>query len=211
MMIEELKEAWKSQETRRTVETVMLLESVRERHQQISRDLFWRNLREGWITILAAVYFAAFTESDAPRDQLWLFYLAMVVLAGVGIFRVRDNIRQNQEILSYGDSALSFIGRSLHQIRHRIWLMKNMLWWWIIPVSVCGLLIVLQILWLADGVDSALCWILLRGIGIACLVLGALYVGNQLTVTKYWQPRQSELEDILDTLKNAPESDETED
>ncbi len=74
MNLDELQQAWKSQDTRTTVHTVLLLDSIRKKQRRHQRSIWLRNLREGWLTILAAVYFAVFTESDVESKlQLWPF------------------------------------------------------------------------------------------------------------------------------------------
>ena len=62
MKLDELKETWKSQDTRTTVQTVLLLESIRKKQRRYNRFIWLRNIREGWLTILAAVYFARFLQ-----------------------------------------------------------------------------------------------------------------------------------------------------
>lgn len=205
MNLDELKEAWKSQDTRTTVQTVLLLESVRRKQRRHNRFIWLRNIREGWITILAAVYFACTVESDVvSKVQLWPFYLAMTIVFGIGVFRVMDNRRQKRRALEYKDSTLSFIECSLLNINHRIWLLENLFWWWILPVVVVGILIIAQII-MVVGLEepAALFWYLGKGVAIACVILAVLYWGNLWTARKYWQPRKAELEAIVDSLKTG--------
>ena len=83
MKLDELKEAWKSQDTRTTVRTVLLLASIRKKQRRYSIYIWLRNIREGWLTILVAVYFACTAESHVvSKAQLWPFYLAMAILCG---------------------------------------------------------------------------------------------------------------------------------
>ncbi len=204
MKLDELKEAWKSQDTRTTVQTVLLLESIRKKQRRHNRFIWLRNIREGWLTILAAVFFIYFTESDVEsKVQLWPFYLAMAILFGIGVFRVLDNRRQKRRALEYKDSTLSFIECSLLNINHRIWLLENIVWWWVLPVVVGGILIIAQIIMLVGWQEPTLFWELGKGVGIACVILGVLYWGNLWTARKYWQPRKAELEAIADSLKTS--------
>ncbi len=202
MKLDELKEAWKSQDTRTTVRTVLLLESIQKKQRRYNRYIWLRNIREGWLTILAAVFFTCFAESDVEsKVQLWPFYLAMLILFGIGVFRVLDNRQQKRRALEYKDSTLSFIECSLLNINHRIWLLENMIWWWVLPVVVGGILIIAQIIMLVGWQEPALFWKLGKGVGIAGMILGVLYWENLWTARKYWQPRKAELEAIADGLK----------
>ena len=203
MTLDELQEAWKSQDTRTTVRTVLLLDSIREKQKRNNRFIWLRNIREGWGTILAAVYFICVVESDVESKlQLWPFYLAMAILFGIGVFRVMDNRRQKGRFLQYEGSSLSFVECSLLNINHRIWLLKNIFWWWILPFAVGSILIIIQIIMLVGLQEPTLLfWKLGPGVGIACVILGVVYWGNRWTARKYWVPRKVELEAIADSLK----------
>ena len=203
MKLDELQEAWRSQDTRTTVRTVLLLDSIRETQKRNMRFIWLRNIREGWVTILAAVFFIYSVESDvASRLQLWPFYSAMAILFGIGVFRVIDNRRQKRRVLQYKDSSLSFVECSLLNINHRIWLLENMFWWWILPAAVAGILVIVQIIMLVGLQEPTLLfWKLGPAVGIGCVILGVLYWGNRWTARKYWLPRKTELEAIAFALK----------
>ena len=204
MKLDELQEAWKSQDTKIAVETSLLLASIREKQKRYRWCIWLRDVREGWGSVLAAVFFVLFTESNVEsRWQLWPFYLAMAILFGIGIFRIVDTRRQNRKALRYEDSALSFVERSLLIINHRIWLLENMLWWWILPVAFGGILIAAQIIMLVGWQDPMVYWKVGQGVGIGCVVLGLLYWGNRWTARKYWMPRKTELETIANGLKSS--------
>ena len=202
MKLDELREAWKSQDTRTTVRTVLLLESIRKRQRRHNRFIWLRNIREGWGTILAAVFFACSVESDVEsRLQLWPFYFAMAILFGIGAFRVIDNQRQKRRAAQYEDSSLSFVERSLQNINHRIWLLENIIWWWILPVAVGGILLIAQVIMLVGLHEPTLFWKLGLAVGIGLVVLCIVHWGNRWTARKYWGPRKTELEDIVSALK----------
>jgi hypothetical protein len=202
MKLDELQEVWRSQDTRIAVRTVLLLDSIREKQKHHTRSIWLRNIREGWVTILAAVYFVCSVESDVEsRLQLWPFYSAMAILFGIGVFRVIDNRRQKRRGLEYEDSSFSFVECSLQNIKHRIWLLENIFWWWILPVAVGGILVIAQIIMLVGLQDPTLFWKLGLAAGIACVILGILYWGNRWTARKYWLPRKTELEAIVSALK----------
>ena len=202
MDLDELQQVWKSQKTRVLVETALVLESVRKKQRRHQISILLRDLREGWLTILAAAYFAVFVESDAESWLLlWPFYLAMAILFGMGVFRVLDNRRQKRRTLHYRDSTLSFIECSLRDITHRIWLLENIFWWAILPLSVIGILIVVQIIMLVGWQEPAVFLRLGQGVGIGCVILSVLYWGNLRTVRKYWGPRKDELLAISKSLE----------
>ena len=201
MKLEELRQAWRSQDTRITVRTVLLLDSIRERQKHNNRVIWLRNIREGWGSILAAVFLSCSFASDVEsRLQLWPFYSAMTILFGIGVFRVIDNRRQKRRGLQYGDGSLSFVKCSLQNINHRIWLLENVFWWWILPVVVGGILVIAQVVMLVGLQEPTLLCKLGLAAGIGCVILGILYWGNRWTAQKYWLPRKTELETIISAL-----------
>lgn len=201
MNLDELQEIWKSQDTRIAVRSALLLTSIRDKQKRHMRSIWLRNLREGWVTILVAIYLTWTVETDAEsRLQLWAFYLAMGILLGVGGFRVIDNYRQKRRTAQFEDSSLSFVECSLQNINHRIWLLENIFWWWILPVAVAGILVIAQIIMLV-GLQPTLFLNVGVAAGIVCVILGVLYWGNRWTAQKYWLPRKMELEAILSALK----------
>ena len=201
MKLDELQEVWQSQDTRIAVRSALLLTSIRRKQKRHMRSIWLRNIREGWITVLAAVYFICTFESDVEsRLQLWAFYSAMGILLGVGAFRVFDNRCQKRKTAQFEDSSLSFIECSLHNINHRIWLLENIFWWWILPVAIAGVLVVAQLIMLV-GLPATLSWKLAMAAGGVCVILVILYWGNRWTARKYWLPRKTELETVLSALK----------
>lgn len=201
MKLDELQEVWQSQDTRIAVRSALLLTSIRDKQRRHMRAIWMRNIREGWITVLASVYFICTLESDVEsRLRLWAFYSAMGILFGVGAFRVFDNYRQKRKTAQFEESSLAFLECSLHNINHRIWLLENIFWWWILPVAIAGVLVAAQIIMLV-GLPHTLLWKLGTATLIICVTLGILYWGNRWTARKYWRPRKTELEAILSALK----------
>lgn len=125
----------------------------------------------------------------------------MTILFGMGVFRVLDHRRPNRKALKYSDSTLSFLEDALMRINHRIWLVEHILWWWMLPFSVGGLLIVYQIGSLVGWNEPTLYWKLGQGVVVTSVILGVVYWGNLWTARTYWKPRRDELQAITENLK----------
>ena len=69
MKLDELQEAWKSQDTRIAVETSLLLASIREKQKRNRRWIWLRDIREGWGSVLAAVFFVCFPFHAQADEQ----------------------------------------------------------------------------------------------------------------------------------------------
>lgn len=203
MNLEELKDVWQSQNTRNTVHAVLLLEAIRRKTRHYNRVLVIRNFREGWGTIIAALLLIFNTTSDAESQlQLLPWYSAMAILFGIGLYRVIDNTMQKKKTSLNNDSVTSFIISSLSEIEHRIWLLTNIFWWWVLPILVGCALIVFQIILLV-GLQDPVSMVrkLSVGVGIGVVVVCAVYWGNLWTARKYWLPRKAELEEIYKSLQ----------
>lgn len=202
MKLDEIQKVWQSQDARMTVQTTILLESVRRKQRGYAVSLWIRYLREGWGAIFAAVLFLFITESSVSMGSgFWPFYVALAIICGTGVFRVIDYHRQKQKAPHYSESTLSFIESSLADISHRIWLLENILWWWVLPMAVAGCLIIFQILLIVGWHHPSVFMELGVGAAIFALILVFIYWGNLLTARKYWQPRRADLQALADRLK----------
>jgi CubicO group peptidase (beta-lactamase class C family) len=97
------------------------------------------------------------------------------------------------------------------QLRHQIWLSNNILWWYLLPLFVP---IVISMCWptLGSGqhgvvkVENVV--FLLSAVGSVGLVYAFLYWLNQSAVKKQLEPRQRELEKLLNELGSENSSKE---
>lgn len=190
MNFEEIQQMWGRQDNsgRIVIDSDVLLKEVRRNQRQFASTIFWRDFREVGVAILMVFYFGR----HGLRQQDWTLGLIALACFGVGMFILVDRIRQKRRSPQIGESLRGCIRASLDQIRHQVWLLRNVFWWYQLP-----LLIPLTIS-LLHGAPTT------TGVLLSALVIGLvnwlIYLLNQSAVREGLEPRQRELETLLSNL-----------
>lgn len=209
MNFEDLQKAWKAQPVgaRVTLDPQVLLKEVRRKQGKFTRTIFWRDVREVGV---AAVLTWTFMKSGVQEHDWTLCLLAYACL-GVGLFMVVDRVVQHGRRPVNNDTLRSCVESSLRQVTHQIWLLKNVFWWYVLPLLLGEIIFAVRLAWKLppDGHGSmpvALFMLVFRGLmlGFLLLVFGgvAWFVTwlNQFAVRKSLNPRREQLENLLSTL-----------
>ena len=108
MNLDELREAWKSQEgdPRSGFDASEILQKVREKQRKFNRSIFWRDVREVGAALLVAAVFFFYGTLSWPGGRLWTWNLAAAMMIGVGAFMVIDRIRQRRWGADLSDLAV---------------------------------------------------------------------------------------------------------
>jgi hypothetical protein len=209
---DEMKQVWQSQGTGRrlTVDADVLLQIFRRNKRHFSSSVF---LGEGFM-ILGFVVIAALSvgfglwtlRRGAPVLAFWgCFSLACVCLAIAG-YKGWDRFHQMQRRATASDPIRACLEESLDWWRHEIRLWKQVLWWLLLPLTIGVLVCCFSIIWAAGGLEA-----LLSGPGLTTLVflvfvlLGLVWGGQWFCrwyVRRYYEPRQRELESLLQDLQS---------
>lgn len=203
MNFEDLQQAWQSQAAgaRVTIDTDVLLKEVRHYQQHFRATIFWRDAREVGVAAVMACLFLHW----AIRDREWSQYLLSLGCFGVALFMLVDRWLQRKQQPVTNDPLRSCIEASLLQVNHQIWLLKNVLWWYLLPIMV-GLAAAIGSQTWEMRDDGARVFIGLAG---CTLVIGSVCWGvywlNQFAVRKGLEPRRQELETLLTSLKENPQ------
>ncbi len=199
MNFEVLQKAWQSQDAsaKMTIDADVLLKEVRHNQQHFRATIFWRDVREVGVAAIMACLFLHW----AIRDREWSLYLLSLGCFGVGLFMLVDRWLQRKKQPVTNDPLRSCIEASLLQVNHQIRLLKNVLWWYLLPVMVGLAAVIGSQTWaIRDG--GARVFIFMTGCTLFCgLVFWGVYWLNQFTVRKGLEPRRQELETLLASLK----------
>ena len=201
-MDDELKNAWQSQTSpqRLTLDAGLVLNEVRRNERQFAAMIYCRDLREvGVALVLIPVWFYLGLKQSLP----WSWYAAVPALLWIAGFMIIDRMRQHPHQPEPGDTLCRSVEKSLARVEHQIWLLRNVFWWYLLPIF-AGLLV-----WPAhhtwrtrdDGWQS-----LAEFAGIAftfILVFGFIYWLNQYAVRKQLEPRRQELQALLKSLNES--------
>ena len=184
MNFESLQQRWQQQENRSQVkvDAGLILQEVRRNHRSFQAMIFWRDFRE-----VGAALFVAVLIINHGRD--WKDWLLAVAGAGVGIFLLRDHLRQRKQRPRASEDLTLYVQHSLDEVRHQSWLLRNVLWWYLLPLMVPMLISnAVQADTVRQGVRQSV---------VIVVMAWLIYKLNQHAVRKQLVPREQELERLL--------------
>ena len=202
MNFEDLQKAWQSQNAgaKVTINADVLLKEVRHNQQHFRAMIFWRDAREVGVAAIMACLFLHW----AIRDRAWCLYLLSFTCFGVGTFMLVDRWLQRQKRPVTNNPLRSCLEASLLQINHQIWLLKNVLWWYLLPLAAAVGISIGTAIWQSRHAGYAA----MLGWGVILLLGGLIYWGiywlNQFAVRKSLEPRRQELESLLTSINENP-------
>jgi phosphoglycerol transferase MdoB-like AlkP superfamily enzyme len=200
MNFEELQKNWQAQRpgAQVTINVEALLREVRRNQRSFGTTIFWRDARE----VAACIFMTALFLTWGIQQREWsLDFLALCCL-GVGIFFVADRVIQRRKQPAKNQSLQMCLEDSLREVRHQIWLLKNVFWWYLLPILVGIGTVVASKLWhqrhteLTALIGLAVFYVVFYG-----LVYWGVYWLNQRAFRKELEPRRLELEALLASLK----------
>ena len=145
-----LKEAWCAQtaQTRLTIDADLLLKEVRRNERSFNAMIFWRDLREiGVSLVMVPVWFYLIARHSLP----WTAYLMVPALLWVAGFMLVDRWRHQQRPAEKGEPLGQRVAGSLANVEHQIWLLRNVVWWYLLPPGLAILAFFAQIAWVMRG------------------------------------------------------------
>ncbi len=205
-MDDELKNAWQSQNApqRLTLDAGLLLNEVRRNERQFAAMIYCRDLREvGTALIMVPVWIIM----GIKLSSLWTWYLTIPTLLWIAGFMLVDRKRQRARQPAPGDDLRNSVERSLAQVEHQIWLLRNIFWWHLLPPGVAVMIWLGHLSWSIGrhGIVGAI-----AGFGVFAVFFGAvgwfIYWLNQYAVRKQLEPRQRELQALLRSLDESGEA-----
>jgi phosphoglycerol transferase MdoB-like AlkP superfamily enzyme len=199
MNFEELQQAWQSHgnSDKVTLDTDLVLKEVRRNAANFRATIFWRDAREIGVAFGLTIFFSY----QGMKTQDWTQGLIALACLGVGAFMVIDRLKQRAKQPISNDPLKGCLESSLLQVCHQIWLLKNVAWWYLLPLSVAIGVSMIHSLGRAQNSNFPASVVL----ALAAVVIGVLYWGiyqlNLLAVRKTLEPRRRELETLLASLQ----------
>lgn len=206
MSPDEYQEAWQAEasRTRVKVDADLMLQEVRRAQERFRTMILMRDYREAGIAILLIpVWFFLGIKFSEP----WTWYLTVPALIWVAGFIIVDRKRNKPKRTQPDDPLLDSARASLVEVEHQIWLLKNVIWWYLLPLLIPILVfvghVVLQI--------SHSWWGAIGAAAPMYAVLVALYTGiyylNQYAVRAQLEPRRQELLTLTASLGEVASSE----
>jgi hypothetical protein len=194
-----LQEAWQSQPSP-AIDADHLVREFRRGEQQFSAMIFCRDAREvGVSLLLLPVWVAMGVRMGLP----WTWYLVMPGIVWIGAFMTADRLRQNRRRALPGESLVRGVRSSLAEVEHQIWLLRNVHWWYLLPLAVPMLAFFAHVFWRASRGNI---WEAAIATSFAFGIVASLntwvYWLNQKAVRSTLEPRRRELQGLLKGLKD---------
>jgi hypothetical protein len=194
-----LHEVWQSQPQPR-IDADQLVQEFRRGDQQFAAMIFWRDAREvGVSLLLLPVWIAMGVGMGLP----WTWYLVIPGIVWIGAFMSLDRIIQGRRKALPGEPLVRGVKSSLAEVEHQIWLLRNVHWWYLLPLAAPMLAFFAHVFWRASRGnvwEAAIATTLAAA--IVAGVYGWVYWLNQKAVRSNLEPRRRELETMLKGLKD---------
>lgn len=208
MSADDFQKAWRAQSsrTRVTIDADVLLKEVLRSQGHLQATVFWRDLREiGTALVMVPVWFYLGLTFSLP----WTWYLAVPGFLWVAAFLFVDRRRHKQKPSDPGGPLLASVQESLVQVEHQIWLLRHVVWWYLLPLTIPGLAFFAQVAWR----NSQNWWQFAVGFALPALFVVAIdyliYCLNQYAVRAQLEPRRQELLALLASLENESAEERT--
>jgi hypothetical protein len=196
---DDMKKAWQTQTPRHrlTLDAELVVREVRRNQQAFVATVFWRDVREiGVSLVMVPVCLFLATRSAAS----WPWYLMMGAMLWIAVFLVVDRIRHRRGI-PVGQPLSRHVEDSLQQVEHQIWLLRNVLWWYLLPPGVVFVLQFGQSLWVMRSGGWHVVFGAVAGLAVVLLLLAGVYWLNRYAVRAGLEPRRRELQELLASLQ----------
>jgi len=198
---DDFKQTWQTQssQTHLTIDADLLLKEVKRNHRHFTAMIFWRDVREvGVAFLLVPVWIYLGTRSSLP----WTWYLAVPALVWIAGFMLVDRMYHKRQAPEVGGPLSQYVEMALVQVDHQIWLLRNVFWWYVLPLAVPILAFFGHVAWndRLGGWWTALG--LTAVVSIATIVFAFVYWLNQNAVRSELRPRRQELETLLTSVQD---------
>jgi hypothetical protein len=175
-----------------------LAETLQRHDRSFGTMIFWRDLREiGVSLVLIPIWTAMGILIPTP----WTWWLEIPALLWVAGFMYVDRQRQLRAAPPPGASLRAGLEYSVAQVEHQIWLLRNILVWYLLPLGIPMLLFLGQ---LAGRRREGFSWEsipeTLGPVGVSVGVFAFVYWLNQYAVRKQLEPLRQRLQSALDGL-----------
>jgi hypothetical protein len=198
---DDFKPAWKTQssQTRLTIDAEQVLEEVRRNQRCFAAAIFWRDVREVGVSLLAVpLWIWLGVKLSLP----WTWYLVVPAVLWVAGYMLADRMRHNRQQPEPGEPLRQRVQSLIAQFEHQIWLLHNVLWWYLLPLALSALPFVGQVAWQerSGGWWTALSVSVV--VAVFVLVFAFIYWLNQYAVRSELEPRRRELETLFMGLED---------
>ncbi len=195
MNLDPFKQAWQSQklQPRPTIDAELLLKEVRRNQRNFTAVIFWRDVREVGIALaMVPIWIFLGVKLHLP----WTWFLTVPGLLWIAGFMLVDRMRYKPQPPEPAESLRRRVECSQAQIEHQIWLLSNIFWWYLLPLSVPMLAFFGDVAWRRREGGWWTVLAIAIVISICVIVFVSVYRLNQHAVRDELEPRRQELKEL---------------
>ena len=201
MSLDKLQQAWEAESSHlnATFDPNRLSKEVDHSHKSFQSTIFWRDVREvGTSLVMVPIWLVLGSMLSLP----WTWYLTVPAMLWIAGFMLVDRKRHPQHASVPGEPVLIGASKSLAQVDHQIWLLRNVFWWYLLPPSLSIMAFFVQIAWTTS--DGWLEFAAFAGfLGLFLFLLyGWVYRVNQSAVRDQLEPRRNDLRKLISYLED---------
>ena len=210
MELDRYKQAWKSTagQPKVRIDTELLAQAVQKSHRGFQSTINGRDIREVGVALLLLIYWV---YKGLTKTMPWTWWLAVPALVWIAGFILVDRKRHPQRPSEPGEPLSFYAKEALTQVEHQIWLLRNVFWWYLLPLGISMMAFFIQTSWTRS--DSW--WDFLLAVASSSLfvfvIYGAIHWMNQYAVQKDLEPRRQDLLKLVKSIESESNSEESDD
>lgn len=195
------KQAWQTQtsQTRLTIDADVLVKELRRSQRNFAATIFWRDVREVGVSLLMV---PLWIYLGIRQSLPWTWYLMVPALLWVAGYMLADRIRHKREPAGTGEPLRQHVASLLAKVEHQIELLRNILWWYLLPMALALVAFVSQVGWKSRSGGWATVFAMMTVFAVVAVVFAVIYGVNQYAVRSELEPRRQELLTLLTSLKD---------
>lgn len=202
---DDFQQAWRasSPQSHLSINSDLLIQDLRRRQLQFEYMTVARDIRE---VVVALIMVPVWLFLGWAWSLHWTWYLGIPGMIFVAAFIVVDRRVHSQRPPEPTAPIREQIAHALVQIEHQIWLLRNVFWWYILPIALPCAAFFGQNAWelRTRGWENALVTLVVTAISGG--IFGFVYWLNQKAVRCTLEPRRQELETLLSSLGDEASS-----
>jgi hypothetical protein len=202
---DELKQAWQTQtsQSHLTIDAELLLNEIRRNQKNFSAMIFWRDFREVGVSLLMTpLWIYLGLRMSLP----WTWYLAVPAMLWIACYMLVDRWRHKGPAPQPGEPLRQRVESLLAEVAHQIRLLRNVFWWYLLPLLIPMLAFFGQVAWQQRSGGWLTAVSLAIVVAIVLIVFASIYWLNQKAVGSELEPRRQELETMLASLRDETPS-----